>query len=193
MSEQPTHAELVTQIAWLEQIKAVAGQKSAELREQLAADARAEYKKHGMGVQWKLSDLATVVLPLSQQAVYVRDPIVFLRWVKERYPDGVETVEQVRSGWQGQFLADCKVAPKVDSPGDPYDPATGEVVPGLAVRPAGVPGTLTVTVKAAAKELFAALADHGLRQLALEAGPSAPREMVSGRIPLGLPEVEHGD
>lgn len=190
--ETVDRAALVTQIAWLDQIKAVAAARAGELRAQLAAEARAEHKRHhGMGVSWKWEDLATVVLPLSQQAVVVRDPVMFTRWVKERYPAAIETLEQVRPSWLEQFLLDCRVAPGEDGPPEPYDPTTGEVkIPGLAVRPGGEPMTLTVTVKPAAKRLFAELAEQELDRFALAARPA--EAMVSGAVPLGLPEVGDG-
>ena len=54
------------------------------------------------------------------------------------------------------------------------DPDTGEVVPGLAIRPGGQLAGVSIRVSGAGKQVFAALASEGLRKLALSASPAVP-------------------
>ena len=159
--------ETVQAIVWLDQLAAQAKAESAKLRQDLAADARTEYEEQGTAPTWRIPDVATVAASVTHEAVTVTDDRVLTAWVGERYPTELLTV--VRPAWLADFLSRCQPSGDVAC-----DPATGEVVPGLSVRPGGTFGGISVRVSAAAKEVFGALARHGLERLAVEAGPSRP-------------------
>lgn len=169
-------------VAWLESVAARATEEAGLLRGQLAADARADYEANG-ATTWRIPELLRVSLPLSKQTVYVRDGSLFLKWVKLRYPDAIETIEQVRSTWAAKFCARAvDVDLKAAEDRQCTDSATGEVVPGLAVKRAGVPGALTVSVEPEAKKALAEVADLALQRLALEAGPAVPTVLAAAEV-----------
>jgi hypothetical protein len=83
--------------------------------------------------------VATVTVVDPKPAVVVVDEDAFTTWVAKNYPTEVETRVRVRSSWQRQFVS------RVDaSPGPVADPRTGEVVPGLAARPATEPRSFSL-------------------------------------------------
>lgn len=159
----------VQAIIWLDQLAAAAKAECAKLRADLAADAQAEFDEQGTAPTWRIPDLATVSAAVSQAAVRVADEAAFTAWVAKRYPDAVETITRVREHWQADFLR--RVSGSVDVVDDPD---TGEVVPGLAIRPGGQLAGVSIRVSGAGKQVFAALASEGLRKLALSASPAVP-------------------
>ncbi len=86
--------------------------------------------------------VATVTVVDPRPAVVVVDPASFTSWVAEHYPTEVETRVTVRSSWQRHFVA--TLATSAASPGPVADPRTGEVVPGLAARPAPEPRSFSL-------------------------------------------------
>jgi hypothetical protein len=83
--------------------------------------------------------VATVTVVDPRPAVVVVDPATFTSWVAEHYPTEVETRVTVRSSWQRHFVATLDTGP-----GPVADPRTGEVVPGLAARPAPEPRSFSL-------------------------------------------------
>lgn len=159
--------QLTTAVIWLDAIAEAAKAKSAELRADLAADAKAEYEEQGTAPTWRIPDVATVSASVSHEAAYVDDERAFVRWVTERYPD--EVVTSVRPSWQKAFLS----AATID--GDSVaDRSTGEVVPGLGVREGGRLTGVSIRATSDAKGVFAAVAEHSLKELAASAGPGVP-------------------
>lgn len=161
--------EAVEAIVWLDALAAQARTEAAKYRADLLADARAEFEEQGTAPTWRIPDVATVAASVSHASVYVCDETAFTRWVAARYPTEVETIERVRAAWQAGFLVRA-----LGSVGIVNDPETGEVVPGLAIRPGGQFAGVSIRPTAAAKEVFTALADAGLRQLAASASPNVP-------------------
>lgn len=162
-------SEVVKAIVWLDQLAVQAKAEGAKLRAQLAADARAEFEEQKTAPTWRIPDVATVAASVAHEAVVVASDKTLVAWVAERYPTEVEQVTVVRGAWLAGFLTRCRPSGEVAC-----DPDTGEVVPGLAVRPGGTFSGVSVRVTSAAKEVFAALARRGLEKLAIEAGPSVP-------------------
>jgi hypothetical protein len=161
--------ELVQAVIWLDLLAAQAKAEGQKLRAELAADARAEFEEHGTAPTWRIPDVATVAASVSHPSVTVGDHVRFQRWVGRRYPTEIEEILVVRPAWLADFLKRCKVDDL-----DAVDPDTGEVVPGLTVVPGGEFGGVSIRATGAAKEVFGALAGHGLRRLALEASPAVP-------------------
>lgn len=151
-------ADTVKAIVWLEQVAAAAAAEAAKRRDELLADAADEYQQHGSIPTYRLPDLGTVSLSVSQAAVVVSDESAFADWVGERHPNQV--VPKVRPAWQRQFLARLHCDEGIVTDDD------GEVIPGLVVRPGGQPRYVAIRPSNEAIAAFSASAGEGLRQLA---------------------------
>lgn len=161
--------EITQAIIWLDQLAAAAKAEGAKLREQIYADAKAEYEEQGTAPTWRIPDVATIAASVSHESVSVGDAKAFAAWVRERYPTEVEDVPTVRPAWLAGFLE------RAEPNGDvACDPTTGEVVPGLSVREGGRFAGVSIRPTADAKAVFAAVASTSLAKLAAEAGPSVP-------------------
>jgi hypothetical protein len=86
--------------------------------------------------------VATVTVVDPRPTVVVDDEATFTSWVAENYPTEVETRVTVRSSWQRRFVG--TLATPGTPPGPVADPRTGEVVPGLAARPAREPRSFSL-------------------------------------------------
>lgn len=115
--------------------------------------------------------VGTITLAEPSDTLTVVDERVFVRWVKVTYPSEVSTVTQVRPGWRKSFLAGLPVADP------PVDPSTGEVIPGVALIPAGEPRTFSLRFARDGRDAVA----HAWREgrLSSLAGPLAITEEVS--------------
>jgi hypothetical protein len=144
-------AEMVRQILRWESISAAASSKAKELRAELAAQAVAEFTDQGVAPSWSIPGLGTAVLPVSKATIQVADPGALTKWAKVHHPDQVETIEQVRA-----VAVEAIVSRLVADETGVVDPETGELVPGLVIRPGGKPGALTLRLDSTAKREAAA-------------------------------------
>jgi hypothetical protein len=160
--------ERLQEVLRLEGLAAAATTRAKYYRDELALEARDELKREGSAPTWRIPDLATISLSVSRETPYVLDEHLLLTWCKQRHPDEVETVEQVRGAFRGHLLATGILS------GDSVAEATtGEVIPGLGVRPGGVPQSLTVRPTHAARVVFAAMGERTLEELL--APPAEPQ------------------
>lgn len=166
----------VEAIVRLEGVAAAAAARAATLRAELEADAKAELAEQGAAPTWRIPGVGTVLLSVSKEAPVITDETALTAWVAERHPSEVETIEQIRPAFRAALLrlSQCdgdKVA----------HPATGEPIPGMTVRPGGVPRSLSFRLDNAVKQAAAADADVMLESLALLAsetpGHLAPSEV----------------
>lgn len=127
-------AEMTRRVLLLEAAARQCKDRAAKVRADLDADAKAELEEQGTAPTWRL-DIGTWSLPVSKEAATITDGAVLVQWVKRRYPS--EVVEVVNPAFQSALLSRLSTAGEVV-----VDPATGEVVPGLGVRPGGVPQSL---------------------------------------------------
>jgi hypothetical protein len=165
-----SRSEKTQGIIWLEQLAAEAMNEARILRENIEAEARADYERGEGAPTWRIPDIGRISASISKGGVFVSDEKVFADWVMKRYPTEVETVQQVRASFVAGFLKRVRAAGE-----RVFDPQMdGEVVPGLSARKGGVFKGISITPDDAAKQVFGALAQHGLRKLALEAGPAVP-------------------
>ena len=165
-----SRSEKAQGIIWLEQLAAAANHEAQIIRESLEAEARAQHARGDGAPTWRIPDVGRISSSLSKEAVYVSDEDAFTKWVAQRYPTEVESVQSVRSSFQATFLKRLEITGE-----RVFDPEMdGEQVPGLSVRPGGKFKGISLTPDDAAKEVFGALANFGLRKLALEAGPEVP-------------------
>lgn len=162
-------AELAKEVARREALAVAWTDSAKELRADLHRRALAEFEQEGTGVSWTIRDLGKVILPLSTEAPVISDLDALLKWVKERHPEHVETIEQVRAAFQTWLLQNVEIT----ETGDVVSP-DGEIVPGMAVREGNKPKSLTITVETPVKRLFATYAKQEVqRQLVAEFGAEA--------------------
>lgn len=127
-------AEMTRRVLLLEAAAAQINARAKLIRDDLNADAVAEYEEQGSAQTWRF-DLGTWSQGVSKEAAVITGPAEFVAWCKARYSDAV--VEQVVPAFQKALLG--RLAPVGE---EVVDPATGEVVPGLGVRSGGTPLTL---------------------------------------------------
>lgn len=153
-------ADVVRGVLLWEGVASAAKAKAATFRDQLTADARNEYSEQGTAPTWRLKDVGVVTLPLSNEAPYVADLEALTKWAKERHPDQVETIEQLRAAFVAALLARVEV-----DEGEVIDTTTGEIVPGIGVREGGLPKALSITPAKAARALIAVHAEDMIAAL----------------------------
>lgn len=176
--------ERLQEVLRLEGLAAAANARAMTHREQLAFEARDELAREGSAPTWRVPDLATITLAVSKETPYVRDEHLLLQWCKQRYPEQVETVEQVRGAFRQRLLVEAIV-----SDDTVIDAAIGEVVPGVAVRPGGVPQSLTIRASHAARAVYAAMGERTLEDIdAGEAEPQGHLDMAD-LAPIGGTDV----
>lgn len=152
--------ERLQEVLRLEGLAAAANARAKVYRDELSVEARDELAREGSAPTWRVQDLATITLAVSREEPYIHDDALLLSWCKDRYPEQVETVEQVRGSFRVALLGRVLVA------GDAVvDDTTGEVVPGLSVRPGGVARSLTIRPSHAARAVFAAMGERLLEDL----------------------------
>jgi hypothetical protein len=71
--------------------------------------------------------VASMPLVGGEEGPRITDPVKFIAWVKQAHPSAIE--ETVRDGYKKQLMDAMRKA------GRPVDPATGEMVPGVAFLP----------------------------------------------------------
>ena len=143
-------ADMVRSIITWEQVAQEALRRARELREQLTAQAQLELADQGTAPTWRMPGLATVTLPVSTAAAVVTDPVALTTWASVRMPHAVEIVTQMRSANLRALLA------AVDLTGELPATEDGELIPGVVIRPGGIPKALTVrTDKAGVAHLTA--------------------------------------
>lgn len=152
--------ERLREVLRLEALAAAANARAQVHREELTVEARAEFVREGTAPSWRDPDLATITLGVSHETLYVTNEVALLEWVADRYPDQVVTVEQVRPVFRTQLLDEAVI----DS-GDAVDITTGEVIRGVAVRPGGVAGSLTIRPTHDARIVFTAIGERMLDDL----------------------------
>ncbi len=157
--------EKIRQTLVWESVAAAAKAKASAIRDELTQDAQAEYAEQGTAPTWRLPDIGTVSLPVSKETVYVSDADALLAWVKVHFPEEVEALHRVRPAFLTALLA--KVEPIEDVA---CVPMSGDIVPGLAVRPGGQPQSLSFRPSAAAKEVAALWAERLVESLEQQIG-----------------------
>lgn len=157
--------EKIRQALLWQAVAAEAKLRESAIRDELTADARAEYAEQGTAPTWRLPDIGTVSLPVSRETVYVADEDVLLSWVKTFHTSEVERIERVRPAFLTAMLAECR--------GDENGVVwmrEGAFVPGLAVRPGGAPQSLSFRPSADAKAVVAAGAERLVESLEQQIG-----------------------
>lgn len=149
----------------LEGLAAAARAAATEHRIALNAEATAEYEREGMAPTWRWPDIGTIILPVSKEAATVQNAAALVEWCSERYPTEVETLSQIRPAFQAALMKRAVI-----DGSSVVDPVTGEIMPGLAVRPGGIAKALTIRPTPDAEALFAAVGRQMLDDLLAPAG-----------------------
>lgn len=148
-------ADLTKQVLLYDQLAAAAKAKAAEARVALDEQARQELSSQGMAPTWRLPDVGTVTLPLSQPAVSLTDTDALLKWAQaHEFPNATESVIRLRWDWV-QALERTLVITEDAA----VFPSTGEVVPGYTVRAGGIPQALSIRPSSEAKAMAREYAD----------------------------------
>ncbi len=142
----PTRADLAHRALFWTAVADEAKDRARAARSALDDQAREELARDGVAPTWRIPDLGTVPLSLSQPGIGVVDEVAFLAWVRTRYPDEVEATYRVRPAWQA-YLTRRLLARRADPPCDD----DGEVIPGLEYRAGGQPVGVRVVATADAK------------------------------------------
>ena len=148
--------EMIRRTLMWEQVAAAARAKAAKLRDDLTADAQAEYAEQGTAPTWRLPDIGTVTLPVSKETIVVTDEAALVEWAKRDWPGEVVTVEKIRPAFLRVLLENVAVAAGEVA----VDSGSGQIIPGLAVRPAGTPQSLSFRPSPDAKAVAQAGAQH---------------------------------
>lgn len=178
-----TLADDTRAILVLEAFAAEATRIAAEKRAEIAQAARAQLARDGVAPSWTLPAIAKVTLGLTKEAVEVADAGKLLAWVAQRMPSEIEEILQVRPAYVRTLIAQVK------TDGDlVFWPETGEIVPGLAVRPGGRPKGLTITAQPGIKAAIATGVSEmlGTAHAAITA-PTAEAESVAAEVGVGDP------
>jgi hypothetical protein len=161
--------EATQQVLLLEAAAAQLKERAKAVRLELDADARHEFAEQGAAPTWRLADLGTWSLPVSKETAYVADETEFLDWLKRFHPTEVETLERIRPAFLSRLLPECS-----GEDGGVVWMREGALVPGLAMRPGGVPQSLRFKpnsdAMAVADQVGAKLAGQLLDGLGIAAG-----------------------
>lgn len=143
-------ADLTNAALLYEQLSAAAKEKAQTYRAELQQQAADELATQGMAPTWRLPDIGTVSLPVSSEAVYLADRKALLEYAATRPVEeqAVEAVLEIQAPWLAAL--ERRLVPAGDAVADS---ATGEVIPGYAVRPGGVPQSLTIRPNAEARAI----------------------------------------
>lgn len=152
--------EVVTRIVFYDQVAAKAKEAAQALRETLALDARAEFEEQGTAPTWRIPDVATVATAVTHESAALVNERAFVAWVAQRFPTEVETIQRARPAWMAPYLSTL-----VASGEDAVDPATGEVVPGIAMRPGGNFAGVSIRPTAQGKAVIGAVAGAAFEQI----------------------------
>lgn len=158
-------AEMTVNVLKLEAAAKQLQERAKALRMDLDADARAELEEQGTAPTWRLADIGTWSLPVSKDAPTLDDVPAFVEWVKSRWPS--EVFEVVNPVFQRALLA--RLTPVGEAV---MDERTGEVVPGLGVRPGGQPMTLRFRPAGDAQAVADQMADKLVAELTAGLGVS---------------------
>lgn len=147
-------ADLTKQVLLYDQLAAAAKARAAIARAELDMQAKAELETQGMAPTWRLPQVGTISLPVSQETVYLADEPALLAWAAKNGVDAVETVTRLRADWVRKLQSDLVVVGDAVA----FKP-TGEVIPGYAVRHGGLPMALRIVPSSEAKALAREYAD----------------------------------
>jgi hypothetical protein len=153
----PSRRERFHYVMRLEGLASAAKAAADKVRADLDEEARTEFQRTGAAPTWRMADIGIAALPVTKEAVVVSDVQALLGWCRANRPEQIRTVEEIEPAFEAWLLQNCVV-----SGNKAVHPETGEVMPGLAVRPGGQPRSLSFRPDPGVK---AAFGEHGARWL----------------------------
>lgn len=174
----------VRNILVLEAFAAEATRIAADRRAALNETARRHLEAEGVAPSWTLPGIAKVGLSFSKPATVVADAAKLTAWIIAKRPELTEQITRVRPAEQAAFIAGLDT-----QDGVPVDRETGEIVPGVEVRPGGQPKSLNVVPDA---EVKATLSGQVAQMLAT-AHPAIIGESAAAAVLPADPWVAAGD
>jgi hypothetical protein len=171
--------ELIRRTLMWESVAAAARARASGIREQLTADARAEYAEQGTAPTWRLPDIGTVTLPVSKESVYVADETALTRWVDANAPSEIEIVYRIRPAYLTSLLGSVRCVDGLEEHMVADD--EGTIIPGLAVRPGGdAASSLSFRPTPLAKQVAAAGAERLMESVEKAIGEPIVLEVPDG-------------
>lgn len=147
-------ADLTKQVLLYEQLAAAAKAKAAIARAELDMQAKAELETQGMAPTWRLPQVGTISLPVSQESIYIADGNALMDWLERNQPAAIDRIRAINPQWQAKLEKTFVIS------GDAVvNPDTGEVVPGYGVRHGGLPMALRIVPSGEAKAMAREYAD----------------------------------
>lgn len=156
-------ADLTKTVLLYDQLAAAAKDKAAIARAELDRQAKAELESQGMAPTWRLPDVGTITLPISQETIYVSDADVLAKWAIDQAENAVGVVTKLVLNPEFQRELEKRLVVSGDVV---VDSQTGEVVPGYAVRHGGLPMSLSIRPSADAKAVARVHAEGLLERFA---------------------------
>lgn len=148
-------ADLTKQVLLYDQLAAAAKAKAAIARAELDMQAKAELETQGMAPTWRLPQVGTISLPVSQESIHLTDETALMQWARDNeVPNATESVIRLRADWVRGLEKTL-----VTSGDLVVDSATGEIVPGYRVRHGGLPMALRIVPSSEAKAMAREYAD----------------------------------
>lgn len=139
-----TRADAARAVIAFDAIAAAATERSSEYRGWMQTLAEKEFNAQGVAPGGKIPGIGSFSLPISADAVYPKNDLELLAWVKETHPSEVVVSEAIRPAFLKKLIKDSDIV------GDSvaYE---GEIVPGLAVRKGGQLKSVSIRPDAAVK------------------------------------------
>jgi hypothetical protein len=148
-------ADLTKQVLLYDQLAAAAKAKAAIARAELDMQAKAELETQGMAPTWRMKDVGTISLPISQETIYIADGNALMDWVAAREPvTAIDLVRCINPQYQRDLEQRLAISGNVV-----VDKETGEVVPGYGVRHGGLPMALRIVPSSEARAMAREYAD----------------------------------
>lgn len=140
---------------------------ASALRASLASDAAHEHREHGHAASWRMP-AATVSANISHDRVQMDDEQAFLRYLKDRHPDEVQSKLVARaSRWvglmRGALLPFAERDPETHKPTGRIVDADGVVVPGVSYQRGGAYLSASVKPNADHLAVLEAAAEYAVR------------------------------
>lgn len=144
-------AQLAAEAVWWDAVADEARARSANVREQLDAQARQEFTRDGVAPTWRIPGIGTVPLSLTGDRVDVVDVAAYTEWVIAKHPDNIEITTQIRPAFDKTLRAAAAKRKAACT-------ADGEVIPGLLFVAGGAAKGIAIRATDDAKTEAAGLA-----------------------------------
>lgn len=175
---EPTLSDLAALVAAAKVMGDAVKERETAVRDRVLTNLLALNAEHGVkSIEVKIpgaGKVATLTLTEPSDKAIVADDKAFTAWIEENYPTEVEYVVQVRPAFAKTFLEKMVTIPDDGTEVLLADTETGEVqtVPGLIVRRAGAPTSMSLRFESTGRAAVAQALDGTLAKALLAADPT---------------------